>query len=274
MHDCAHCGETYVPSTAHRNQLKEGQTEFFGFLVYQTIGAQTTAFEFELAPEEYRVLDLKDVGVPQDARVLSVNHGVMSNGQTTPTLPLFAGESYSDIDMPANQIAVYGKPTPNPGLSAGSGPATTKISMNVLWLASEDLPAVYPLYSSIQSFHKKRYPEAIIAANSSVEQALYLVCDKSLKRYAGNDRRKDFLDNSCTYSSQLAIMLKLICDMNNLGAPSNDLIGRLQRLRALRNDAAHKGSFSKAVKASEVYELICRAIFATHLFRAIANEIP
>jgi len=120
-----------------------------------------------------------------------------------------------------------------------------------------------------EAYYKGSFPEAVVFASASVERSLFELCDIGLSELVGHGKRKEFLENQCTFSGQINVLSKLICSDKKLGKIPEPLLGQLNRLRNLRNDAAHHGEFRNDVSADEIFKLIGVAIFATHLFRAM-----
>ena len=270
---CQSCQKQYDPLVSHVQSLRDGKKPFFGFLVYRTIGAKTTTFDYELCPNETITLDLANFGVPNDGRVIRVDHTANRESQPALASPVVLDESYLNPALPTNQVVVYGREVKICSEDESVVEAPTKISAMVSWLSNADVAAFYPLFSAIQSFHRNNHAEAILAANSSVEFSLYQASDRALKDFVGKDKREQFLTNQCTYSGQLGILSKLICALYRLGTIPSEMLASLTRLRKLRNDAAHTGRLPDGVVQDEIYLLISTAIYATHIFSAIAREI-
>ncbi|WP_299898707.1 hypothetical protein [uncultured Ruegeria sp.] len=260
----------------------DGSKEFFSFLSFGLLGEQTTSFKYKLKAGEIKEIKFEDMGIAKAAKIIRFNQtrtmsdedeqaqiesGAKDNFFTASVLQpnKFSAETFG------SSICLVGVPFQPP--VATETPISATVQVMVSWLPPESIDEFYPLVSALQAYYRDALPEAVVAASASVERALFSTCDLALHGVVGKKKRKNFLENQCTFSGQIDILSKIICDWKFNGVLPERFAGPLNRLRSLRNDVAHYGEFRDEVSAKEVYELICIAIFGTHLFRAMTSVL-
>lgn len=278
---CQFCGISYKPLDAHLRHTATGKTEFFSFLSFGMLGESTTRFNYKLKVGEVKEIKFAVIGIPDDAKVIRMYQTRrLNDGEEAITgtraagkfaFPSMVQQKMSLGEEMHSRVTVVGVPWQPPIATANQEEAT--ISVELSWLSAKNAEVYGSLFSALKAFYRGSYTEAIISANASVERALYRVCDSALKDGFGLNKRREFLESQCTYSGQLNFLCKIICKWKLSGSVPDELIGQLNRMRSLRNQAAHRGEFDKAIAEDEIYKLICVAIFGTHLFQAMSTVL-
>lgn len=109
----------------------------------------------------------------------------------------------------------------------------------------------------------------VIPANTAVEVAVGSIMTSWLRASASAARVRGFLNDAATYSHQLNVLLPAM--VSALGGPQlpGDIRAALNRLRGLRNDIAHSGTFKKPITRAEAAECLCAAFFGVEYLRMI-----
>jgi len=280
-HTCLFCGEKHDTLNSHLKSLEDSRNHFFSSGIYGLLGENHTAFEYSLMVGEIKAIDFGEHGIPEDAKIIRVDQSnivrpeekeEVAKKTATGATDNFLAPFWQTPNDPSKhrygkRMLVVGAPI-QPFVPTDYQVSAT-ISVLVRWISPENIGEFYPLFSALEAYYKGSFPEAVVFASASVERSLFELCDIGLSELVGHGKRKEFLENQCTFSGQINVLSKLICSDKKLGKIPEPLLGQLNRLRNLRNDAAHHGEFRNDVSADEIFKLIGVAIFATHLFRAM-----
>lgn len=254
---CPSCNATVNLWDSTLRSLREAAGDFISFVA---IGAQLIVFEIVMRAGVRTELRLADYGIPADARILSIIY--------TPYAPEEGGWLHP-VELHGNAPHRYIIPTiltlypvPSPNLPH---PQEVKVAVAVTWIRHfTDEIAARSLIDAFDAFAARRHDSAVIPANTAVEMKLgSLLTDafeQVLSSKDGKDRVKDFLIDGATYGHQLSVLLPFLA--HRFGAPplNEHIMGKLRRLKKLRNDVAHAGTLEATVHRSEVAECLCAAL--------------
>jgi len=228
---CSTCGKTLdVLNLLRLALMHEGNA--VGFTV--PIGLRHTIILYRLPIGRIKELDLRREGIPPDAQILRVVH-------RNPSMQDAIAVDIDALDTSRRPNFQYRML----GLWRGTDPPPDDVQGDaaILW-AMHDVDDVgrQQLVHAMDAFTNNRIAEAIIPANVAVEHTLGRVINDYFEWVGvAKDRRKSFARDAATFSHQLNVLSPAIA--HHLHAPplSGDLRGSLNRLRELRNDAAHAG---------------------------------
>lgn len=223
----------------------------FPFYLYGLVGALDTLIMLKMKPNEVTVLDMSEVGIPKEAKILHIGYTPNGNG-------LFPLEIHGNTPIrhfTPHKISLFGRPFGEPATE-------TPVAVSITWIQTfftED--SWQNLIQAFEAYSIGKFNSAIIPANVAVESKLNQVLRLHLNKVASVDRVAEFLDTRATYSYQLNILLPLIT--THLGYPKmpNHIRGFLNTLRDLRNDIAHKGKLERQLDKRQSAELLCAAVF-------------
>ena len=120
------------------------------------------------------------------------------------------------------------------------------------------------LINAAQSYRSAQSRAAIVSANAAVESAVRFLFEEMFTRETTADVARTFLTDAATYSHQLNALTPALMVWRGWPKLPDDLRGKLNRLRRLRNQNAH-GSV-ESVDWREIADLIISALFALHYF--------
>lgn len=142
------------------------------------------------------------------------------------------------------------------------GPPENKVNAMITWIENVD-SAFDNLVSAYYSYSVGKYNDAIIPANVAVEFSLNKFTSKVLSAYVSRKRVTEFLENDATYGQQLNILLPYIVAMQGkpLKPLSDKIRGKLNTLRSMRNDVAHRGQGEDSIEKRAIAECLVAALF-------------
>lgn len=237
------------------------------------IGAQSSTFTIVLEPETVFTLRFQDFGVPENAKILSINYTPYNCGDSG----LFPVELHSNQPRRSrtiikNEIFLFPKPIKNK-LPADS----TNVQVWAQWIIPSDNISWENLVASFECYIDGDFNSAIIPANVAVEAEISPLVAKVLSHSASNGAVKSFLENDATYGHQINILLPFICSAYKLCKLPDKIRGLLNRLRKLRNDLAHDGYVTPSLTQDDTGELLTAAVIAVqycHLLQRQINATP
>lgn len=241
--------------------LSEIQNNFMLNQAFVLAGASTAIFKLNLIPGRRLTYRFSDYGIPKDAKILYANYTPGAGG-------LFPIELHGNVPMwrpVSNEVSVF--PVP---VGVGVEPAITNVNVMVSWVSSSINDESFQcLIEAFEAYSAGQYSSMVVPANVAVEVALSRLLTLFLKRYASGEKVGNFLENAATYGHQLNVVTPLISGMLKLPPVPEHLRGKLNRLRALRNQLAHSGALEKPLHAKEAAELICASLFGFHYVRLL-----
>jgi hypothetical protein len=234
---------------------------------FNAIGARTTIFMENLKPGVTTRIDFTERGVPKTAIILNTNY-TPGGEEEGAVLPLESHGNAPIRDPVPSAIGLYGVPL-------GRAPPTEcLVAVAVTWidLAIEEVP-VRHLVDAAKQYSAARYDGVIVPSNIAVESALALAAFEAMSGFCSKERAEDFLENACTYSHQLNVLVPMLLHFLRLPPITDDLRGRLNRLRRLRNDIVHEGRPDNPIDRATAAELLCAAVFGYHFARNFLASI-
>jgi hypothetical protein len=256
---CAPCG---VPIDVWTN-TRFAMAHESGLALAAQVGARHTAILYRLGVGELATIDLREKGVPADAVILRVVHRAS----------LAEGLGIVDIDAtdsaraPGHSVRVL-------GVRLSETDATDmQAQTTVTWAAHDaDDDGRRSLNRALLAVATGRLEEAIIPANVAVEVTLARVLAEHLRGLRLSEKRiAPFMTEAATYSHQVNVLLPLVLAGTPAPPMSDHLRGILNRLRALRNDAGHRGKAREPLTADVVGECVAGAVFGFHYVRLAAD---
>lgn len=242
---------------------------------YEMLGARTTIVQTSLSPGNDLVLSLDECGVPHDAQVLEINYTPQSDGGLFP------------LERHGNQVIrhtiprrIVLHPVPfyrgaNSGETERAPPGVTKLGISITWHRPTDQHLGWShLLDAFRAFAQGRLESVVLPANIAVEMSLTPFLAAALEQRGFSKKRvEEFLKDGATYSYQLDIVLPLLCQLNGFTMLSQEVRGKLSRLRSLRNEIAHSGSLKKPLAKIEAAEVLTAALFAYHYVRWLTPNL-
>jgi hypothetical protein len=222
------------------------------------IGARRSVLETILRANQITEVVFADTGIPADALILSIHYNTVYKNHA-PKGSLQAVEIYQNpMERRMNPLGAkfYGIPSgepphPDAGLSIG-----------VIWAPgrSNDIAWEY-LINAFRYYLDDRYDGTIISANTSVETYLGRILTEFMEEVASKDNVRRFLQDGATYSHQLNVLLPILVRLIDAPHLIDQIRGSLNRLRKLRNALGHGEITAQALRADEVAESLCAAVF-------------
>lgn len=234
---------------------------------FAPLGARMTVFKLTLEKGKSTVYRFSDFGVPADARILYVNytpHGT-SDGS------LAALELHGNVathSVRGDEVSVFPMPI---GVNP---PQQNPVSVMVNWLEATPDNAVWTgLVGAFEAYVAGNYAAAIVPANVAVEANLSrFMFDYLVEQGISKQRVDDFLIGGATYSHQLNVLLPMVTSQNGLPQLSDDIRGKLNALRDLRNQVAHHGETEKPLSRSQVADVLTAALFGLRFVQLLRTE--
>ncbi|WNG58534.1 hypothetical protein F0U59_30165 [Archangium gephyra] len=230
-------------------------------------GARYTVVTVDLQPHVTIEVPLAASGIPDDARIFQFNYTPVTltplpqatpqASDYSPVIPLEVHGSSPARHILPNRLFLYGS-TIKPGPFM-----PTKCHIGVTWTPhSRGEIALQSIFDALDAYSSSRFNAAIIPANVAVELTLAQVMTKALvARGIGKKRTEDFLKSDATYSHQLNILLPVLFGGANHPVLDEQIVGKLNRLRSLRNQIAHSGKTDEPLTRTEVADCIAAALF-------------
>jgi hypothetical protein len=221
------------------------------FYVYGLVGALDTLLTLKMKPNELITLDLVEVGIPPDAKILHISYTPNGKG-------LFPVEVHGNAPIrhfTPHKIWLYGRPLGEP---EGEIPVTVSVAWVNTTLTEESWQN---LIQAVEAYSIADYQRSIIPANVSVEAKLNQLMQTYLTKYASAKRVEEFLETRATYSYQLNVLLPVLTSHVHFPELPEHIRGKLNDLRNHRNDIAHKGKLEKELDKPASAQLLCAAVF-------------
>ncbi|MFD2603053.1 hypothetical protein [Flavobacterium suzhouense] len=219
---------------------------------YAIAGGFTTSLRIFMKPSETFILDLEQIGIPKESKILQTSY--TPNG--TGLFPLELHGNTPPRHFIPNIINLYGRPFGEPA-------EETPVAVKINWTGKSDDDQIWEnIINAVESFTARDYNKCVIPSNVTVESTLSNIMTKYFSAFAAKDKVEDFLSSGATYSYQLNILLPLIAHYNNFPKIPDNIRGNLNTLRSYRNSLAHTGKTKKQIDKKIASELICSASFA------------
>lgn len=231
--------------------------------LYGVVGGMNTSVMIHMKPNEIFTLDLEQIGIPTNAKILSL--GYTPNGKGLFPIEVHGNMPYRHF-IP-HKIQLFGRPFGEPA-------EKTPVAVGISWVQVDEENQLWNnLVEAFEAFSIHKYQSCIIPANVAVEAKLNKLLDDYLSRHASNKRVTDFLSSGATYSHQLNILLPLISNIEGFPILPEHIRGGLNELRDYRNKIAHKGVSSKPLDKLITGRLLCSATFALGYLNLLEAKI-
>ncbi len=266
------------------NSLIFEQNEFFKVLtqiieasffnnIYQVLGSKNSVGVAVMKENEINHIDLKDLGLPENAKILDIN--LTSNGYLTPLK--FIPNNPRFIQSINDEILTF---YPVQMSDAEKLSDRKDLAISIQWvLLNEDDISDINLLQAIDNYIDNKPYELIMNGNRCLELLCNQICFKEfIKNNNSSNNKKnveDFLVTGATYGHQLKYLLNLICKANNLILIEKELITKIDSLRKLRNDIAHRGQLknNRELTKKEKEEILSITILGSSLMKYILNNL-
>ncbi len=234
---------------------------------FAPIGARTTVFTLMIKKGQPSGYQLTDFGVPEGARILYTNYTPQGN-EGGALMPIELHGNVPTRIRRRDAVDFYPMPV------GESPPEECQVSVMVTWVPDTPGNAVWSgLVSAFEAYVNEKYEAAIVPANVAVEANLSkFMYDYLTHHGVGGERADSFLIDAATYSHQLNVLLPLIASLTGLPKLSDQLRGRLNRLRGARNDIAHHGETKKPLDKRGIAELLTAALFGLRYVQLLTVE--
>ena len=231
------------------------------------LGAKTTLFQTKFFRDAITHFNLYEEGLPPNALILEVNispEGMFCSETTTNSRRL------TNKFKKGGLLQLHGYV--NPGSESQINDA--KVGIFVTWVESSvDDAAWNNLVTAFDFYVNNDYESSLVPANVAVESRLFRLIERHLTATASKHRVKDFLETGATYSHQLNVLLPSIVHQLRATDMPGDLRGRLNRLRDLRNQVAHRGRCENKLSQDLCAELITAALFGFRYLGCLDSRI-
>lgn len=232
------------------------------------VGAKTTMFEFELAPNQSDYIDYCDYGVPRSARILAINYTPIGNliPQHEHAQTLIDGRDTWKFEPHKYRI--------NAKLLGKGEPKITKIGCMITWVERPlDDASLENLIEAFACYGRSKYDDCVVPANVAIEARLARSMVSYIQRFVGRPKASEFLIDGATYGHQLNVLLPIFSKIVGLAELPEDIRGALNRLRKLRNQIAHAGKLEKKLGKQDISKLLAAAVFGYAYIDLFQKEI-
>lgn len=262
---CADCGAEMDCWTALHDTIRRN---FMLTQSYGVLGAKQTLFTFELKARQNIEIIFADHGIPKDATILSINY---SAGGPEVVFPVELHGNTPNWRSPSERIVLY-------GVYHGDQPDFhVEVDCTVTWFRAptKDNGWQY-LVDAFREYAAGSWRNAVIPANVAAESALSVAAFEGLQacRLGVPVREiEEFLTSRATYSHQVKFILPLLADIKRIPRMPGTIASRLDRLRKVRNDLAHRGAAKQHLNHDTVAELLAGATFGFHYARFFRAQL-
>jgi len=213
--------------------------------IFGLVKAKLTYYTFILQPNHTHSINLYDIGLLQDSRIINISYTPSSDG----VFPLEVHGNFPNRFSYPTKIELYGKPD-----IIDAKPTT--VSVSIVWTKYTDDNNLNFLIDSFDLFTQGNYKNMILPANLVIETKLNSILKEYLPFYKiDNKEVKEFVNRS-SYHNNLNIILPLLIANENFYTIDSKLIGNLNILRNYRNDIAHKGVFKDSITKESFADLL------------------
>ena len=241
------------------------------WIAFRSVGAVVSHRSYELLPGTIVAVSLSDLGVPEDAEVLSVGISTIGVGDSKPVFPCLAVQNGLILDPFPREFVLYGRGT-------GEPTARSFAQVSVKWHPVSELEVSYHhLADAARRFAAKKYLAMVVPANIAVEAALTPVLNRWVRQYCGPDDADRFLSgHGASYAHQLRVVSRI--SARTLGLP--EMPGRLRNLidelRSYRNEIVHRGRLDhkkQALTYSKALLFLIAASFGVEYARFLRRAL-
>jgi hypothetical protein len=221
---------------------------FYGALA--PAGARWVVTQITLLPNTNYHLNLADHGVDPDARVLFVNY--------TPNGPggLFPIQFHGNVPDRVPRVKSILIPIE---MLPPAGP--TLVSVFVAWLpANLDASPWAEFVRALEAHVEGDYDAAMVPASAAVEAAVWLLTHAVIDEHVRGKQHVEDFETQMPFADLVNVLIPAFAGV--LGQPqmSGQLRGRVNRLRKLRNELAHRGHTEKPITKDESASVLAGAL--------------
>lgn len=261
---CPNCGQAFDWWQTVLDVIREDREPM---QTLASIGANWTIIMVKATPNKAFQVDLTEHGIPEDARVLDISGQLFRDQYIGGIIPLEMHTNIRPRHIIPSKITIY------PASLEESQLIEKDIPLFVTW--GSKLFDDYAWQSLIDAFHayvSRNYVATIVPANVAIESILGRVMTAFFEPLVARDRLKSFLQDGATYSHQLNVLLPALLSLTNIHNLPDNIRGKLNRLRDLRNEIAHKGHVKNFGK-EEAAECLTAALFGFDYFKFVAPNL-
>ena len=220
---------------------------------FSPIGAQTLLITERLYPDTHLKITFAEYGIPEDAKILSINYTPDGGG----LIPLEWHGNVPQRHFIPPTITLY------PVRFGKDGPhGETEINVAITWVFHSKDDAVWgSLVDAFQAYVAKKFPDAVVPANTAMELTIRRLLTEVLSGVASNERISRFLEDAATYSHQLNVLVPTLARSANAPVLPDEIRGALNSLNKFRNEIAHNGEFRRTVDEDQQAEVLASVVF-------------
>jgi len=153
------------------------------------------------------------------------------------------------------------------------GATPVKIHVVVMCTPGSEMTEWIAIVEAAEALNANDFMGAILPSNVAVEYPLGRLCSNALANFASRENVDNFLSNGATYSHQLNIVLPLLARLSGLPKLPDEVRGKLNEIRKLRNNIAHRGSAQLQLDRDATSEMFCAAVYGLHYVRHMGPKI-
>jgi hypothetical protein len=262
---CPKCGRSFDWWKSVFRQIKEN---YFNTEVLHLIGAQTTFLEIVLERSDVTKVDLRDHGIPTNAKILSTDYTPQTEMWYPTEILGNSNFKYRRERFVSPVLELY--PWPAPLAPPGPVKAEPRMVIRAVWVIPQGNDETWKnMFEALVYFVHDEHESVIVPANTAVECALGKLLGDWLTGIVSKERSKNFLTDAATYGHQLNVLLPALMTCLNGPVLSSDIRGLLNRLKGFRNEIVHDGRPSRQLSKDDCAEMLCAALFALNYVRVI-----
>jgi hypothetical protein len=232
-----------------------------------SLGASRVDVTVEMTTHTYLEVDLKEHGIPEDAKVLSVVYNSVWNDVGS----VYPIEGHGNVPIRKIQgtvLRLFGMP-----LGEGPIPRKGRVTILVTWVRANDSPAWPYLVTAFESSLVDESAPALVFAQSAVEISMMPVIEVCLKQHVGTNAVREFMRGTLTSDHALNILLPYLCGQSRAPKMPDTVRAALNRLRSKRNKIIHYGVSSESIRAEELTAGLTAAAFGFEFMRYVGPKL-
>ncbi|MBS7807997.1 hypothetical protein [Variovorax sp. PCZ-1] len=225
------------------------------------IGAHELSFVYQLPAEATVEIDLHELGVPLNSKLLYIVHSPTSEA----AWPLELSSNQLTQRKRTNKLMFYGRPFPKSHESITCSP---DVSISITYLPpSSDQISSDQLALACEYLLEDQYEKMLLPCAVAVEQITQRTVFDVLKKLGLPTNHEP---NKRLGLEVILPMASQLLDIPKLDNRVTNLIAKLWRLR---NQMAHQGSVSSGVKLAEVAEIFVASIFCVNHLSMVRQDV-
>lgn len=252
---CLKCGAS---TDIWRSMQESAREDAYGITDLVGFGASSLSFNFPLSAGERQEIYFPSLGIPEDAIILHLTC-TANGGPSNNCFPVEISHFFLPQRFHGSKATIYGLPQDPNGQSI-------VVWGSVTWMHNEDDSEPWLLLAdAFEATLLNKPSKILVPAHSAVEITISGLIREVLLKYISRDQVDTFMVDNLTSSAAANVMLPFVCAHLGIKPLSLEIIGKLNRLRKLRNSVAHKGT--TVIENKEAKELLCAAVFALEFVR-------